>query len=130
MANTIRGKVVTSSSLGHGESCESMYVHELSLHQKYFNHALINLLFGLCRSILIINPLVTHHNPHPKAPTRLFTPKVLWTKERTPIFYSSTIFIFRLAFESFKECGCVSIYVIERLEDAKYYKYVFICNLG
>jgi hypothetical protein len=46
---TIRGKVVASPSLIHGESCESMFAHGLSMHQKCSNYALTNLLFGLCR---------------------------------------------------------------------------------
>jgi len=43
---------------------ESMYVHGSSMYQKCSNYALTNLLFGLCRSIWIINPLVIHPNPH------------------------------------------------------------------
>jgi hypothetical protein len=38
-------------SSGCGEFCEFMYVHSLSVHQKYSNYALTNLLFGLCKSI-------------------------------------------------------------------------------
>jgi hypothetical protein len=34
-----------------GESCETMYTHDLSVHQKCFNYALTNLLFGLFKSI-------------------------------------------------------------------------------
>jgi hypothetical protein len=49
--NTIRGKVVASSSLSHGESYESMFARDLSVHQKYSNYALTNLLFGLCMSV-------------------------------------------------------------------------------
>jgi len=46
--NTIRGKVLASPSLGCGESCESVYARGLSMHQKCYNYALTNLLFGLC----------------------------------------------------------------------------------
>jgi hypothetical protein len=49
--NTIRGKVVNPSSLGLDESCESVYAHGLSMHQKCSKYALTNLLFSLCRSI-------------------------------------------------------------------------------
>ncbi len=42
-------------------NCESMYVRGLSVHQKCSNYALTDLLFGLCRSIWIIDPLVTCH---------------------------------------------------------------------
>ncbi len=48
---TIRGKVVASPSSGHGESCESMFAHGSSVHQKCSNYALTNLLFGLCTSM-------------------------------------------------------------------------------
>jgi hypothetical protein len=47
--NNIRGKVVASPSLGHGEACEFVFARGLSMHQKCSNYALINLLFGLCR---------------------------------------------------------------------------------
>jgi len=49
--NTIRGKVVASANLDCGESCESVFAHGLSMHQKCSNYALTNLLFDLCRSI-------------------------------------------------------------------------------
>jgi hypothetical protein len=38
-------------SSGRGESCESMFAHGLFVHQKCFNYAWTNLLFGLCRSV-------------------------------------------------------------------------------
>jgi hypothetical protein len=47
--------------------------------------------------------LIIHANPHPKAPARPFTPEVLQTKEHAPTIFSF-IFIFKLTFESFKEC--------------------------
>jgi hypothetical protein len=51
--------------------------HGSSVHQKYSNYALTNLLFSLCKSVWIIDPLVTCPNPHPEAPTRPSTFKVL-----------------------------------------------------
>jgi hypothetical protein len=51
---------------GHGESCESVYARGLSVHQKCFNYVLTNLLFSLCKSIWIIDPLVTHLSLNPK----------------------------------------------------------------
>ncbi len=51
------------------------------MHQKCSNYALTNLWFGLCRSMWIIDSLFTCPNPHPKAPTCIFTPKVLWARE-------------------------------------------------
>jgi len=50
-------------------------VHGPKVHKKCFNYALINLLFGLCILIWIIDLLVNLCNPHPKAPTRPFCPK-------------------------------------------------------
>jgi hypothetical protein len=46
-----KGKVVPSSNPGHGESYESMYASNSSMHQKCSNYALINLLFSLCKLI-------------------------------------------------------------------------------
>jgi hypothetical protein len=90
-------------SLDYGESCESMYANCLSVHQKCSNYALTNLLFGLCKSIWIINLLVIHPNPHPRAMAHPLTPEVLWVNECTPIHYFFVVFIFELTFEYFKE---------------------------
>jgi hypothetical protein len=90
--NTIKGKVVASPSLGRGEFCEFVFTRGSLMHQKCSNYALTNLLFNLCRSMWIIDPLVTHPNPHPKAPTRTSTPKVLRAKECTPTPYPSNVF--------------------------------------
>jgi hypothetical protein len=49
--NTIRGKVVDSPSPGRGEFCESVFAHGSFVHQRCSNYALINLLFGLCKSV-------------------------------------------------------------------------------
>jgi hypothetical protein len=95
-------------SLGYDESCESVYARGSFMHQKCSNHALTNVLFRLCRFVWIIDLLATRPNPHPKAPTCPFTLEVLWAKERTSTLSSSIIFIFKLAFESFKECEGVS----------------------
>jgi hypothetical protein len=100
-----------------------VYACALSMHQKYSNHTLTNLLFGLCKSVLIIDPLVTHPRPHVETSTRPFTPKVLLVKESIPSHFSCNVFIFGFAFESLKECEGVSIYVIERLEDYKYFSF-------
>jgi len=50
------------------------------MHQKCSNYTLTNLLFGLCRSLWIIDPLFIHTSPHLGAPTHPSTPEVLWTK--------------------------------------------------
>ncbi len=91
------------------ESCESMFAHGSSVHQECSNYALTNLLFGLCRSMWIINLLFTPPSPHPGTWTRPSTPKVLRTKERAPTLYPLAIFTFRLAFESTKEFGGASV---------------------
>jgi hypothetical protein len=84
-----------------------MYAHGSSMHQKYSNHALTNLLFELCRSVWIIDPFIIHPSPHPRALTRPSTPEMLWAKECTPT-PSFIVFTFELTFESFKECGGAS----------------------
>jgi hypothetical protein len=38
---------------------------------------------------------------------------MLWAKEHIPTFSSSVVFIFRFTFESFKECGGVSLKVMK-----------------
>ncbi len=70
---------------------KSMFAHGSSVHQKCFNYVLINLLFGLCKSMWIIYPLVTRPSPHPEALTHPSTPEVLRTKERTPTLYPSIV---------------------------------------
>jgi len=49
--NTIMGKVVAYPSPGCGEYYGSVFACGLSMHQKYSNYALTNLLFGLCKSV-------------------------------------------------------------------------------
>jgi hypothetical protein len=75
-----------------GEFCEFVFVRGLFVHQKCSNYVLTNLLFGLCRSMWIIDPLVTHLNAHLKSPTCPSTPKVLRAKERTPTPRPSIVF--------------------------------------
>jgi hypothetical protein len=82
--NTIRGRWWLPPSLSHDESCESMFARGLSVHEKCFNYTLTNLLFGLCKFMWIIDLLITHHNPHPRAPTRPSTLEVLWVRKCTP----------------------------------------------
>jgi hypothetical protein len=89
-----------------------VYVHSSSMHQNFSNYALTNLLFGLCKSIWIIDTLVIRPNPHPGPLTCPLTPKVLWTKECVPIIFSFVIFTLGFTFESFKEFGGVSTGVI------------------
>jgi len=71
-------------SSGRGESCEFVYACDSSMHQKCFNYTLINLLFGLCRFVWIINPLIIRLSAHPRDLAHPSTPEVLQVKERTP----------------------------------------------
>ncbi len=68
------------------------FVHDSSMHQKCSNYTLTNLLIGLCRSVWIIDLLVTLPNPHPEAQACPSTPKVLQIKEPGQIFYPFVIF--------------------------------------
>jgi hypothetical protein len=72
------------------------------MHQKCCNYALNNLLFGLCRSVWIIDWLVT---PHLRVPTRLLPPKVLRARERARTLYPSIVFTYRFAIVFAKEFG-------------------------
>jgi hypothetical protein len=101
--NIIRGKWWLPPNLGRGEFCESMFASDSSVHQKCSNYALINLLFGLCRSVWRIDLLITCSSPHPGAPTCLSTLEVLWTNERSPTPCPSIVFTFGLVVESIKE---------------------------
>jgi hypothetical protein len=67
--NTMGGRRWLPPSPSCGESYESVYAHGSFVHQKWSNYALTNLLFGLCKSMWIVNPLVAHHSSHPEAPT-------------------------------------------------------------
>jgi hypothetical protein len=98
---------------GRGEPCAFMYACGSSVHQKCFNHTLTNLLFGLYKFMWIIDLLVTPLSPHPEALACSSTPEMLWAKEHIPTFSSSVVFTFRHAFESFKECGGVSLKVMK-----------------
>jgi hypothetical protein len=110
--NIISGKVVASLNLGCGESYESMFGHGEFVHQKCSNNALTNLLFGLSRSMWIVNLFITHPNPHPKALAQLFTPKMLRAEEHASNFLSFRCFHRRLTFESIKELESVSCFIV------------------
>jgi len=63
----------------------------LILTPKCSNYSLMNLLFGLCRSVWVSDYLWFFHC-HPEAPTCPSTFKVLQVRERAPTPYISTIF--------------------------------------
>ncbi len=71
----IKGKVVASPKFGLWWSCESMSARGLFMHQKCSNYALLNLLFGLYRSVWIIELLVILPSPIPKLQHTLLPPK-------------------------------------------------------
>ncbi len=96
--------------LGHGESCESMFGHGLSMHQKCSNYVVTNLLFSLYRFVGIIDPFVILPNPHPKAPTCPSTLKVLRAKKRAATPFPFVVFTFGFAVESIKEFGGASTF--------------------
>jgi hypothetical protein len=58
-----------------GESCESMFARDLSVHQKCFDYASTNLLFGLCRSMWINESLVIRPSPISELQHTLLPPK-------------------------------------------------------
>jgi hypothetical protein len=100
-----RGRWWLPPSVGHGESCEFVFACGSSMHQKCSSYALTNMLFGLCKSVWVIDLLVTLPSPYPGAPTCPSTLKMLRIKECAPTFYPSVVFTFRLAIESTKEFG-------------------------
>jgi hypothetical protein len=75
-----KGKVVASPSSSYGESCEFVFAHGSSVHQKCFDYALTNLLFSLCRSVWIIESLVACPShvlklQHAPLPPKCYEPK-------------------------------------------------------
>ncbi len=56
------------------------------------NYALTNILFSLCKSVRIIELLVTLPNPHLGALARPSTPKMLEARECAPTFELSIVF--------------------------------------
>ncbi len=61
----------------------------------------------------IIDPLVTHPNPHPGTQKHPSTPKVLQVREHIPIPSSFDVFTFELTFESYEEFGGASLNLAE-----------------
>ncbi len=106
---SIRGKVMASSSLGRAKSCESMFTDGSSMHQRCSNYALTNLLFGLCRSVWVIDLLANIPSPHLGALAHPSNLEVLWAKERTSMPFRSIVFIFGFIVEFIKELRGASI---------------------
>jgi hypothetical protein len=91
--NTIRGKVMASPK---SKTWWILWVHVCSLFVRPLKmlqfYVLTNLLFGFCKSMWVIDLLVILHSPHPKAPARPSTPKMLQTREHAPIPCPSDVF--------------------------------------
>jgi len=75
------------------------------------NYALSNLLFGLYRSMWVIDLLFNLSTPHHRVLTRPFTSKVLRAKEHAPIPFFCVTFTFGFAVESIKELGGASSWI-------------------
>jgi hypothetical protein len=64
----------------HGESCESMFAHGSSVHQKCSSYVVTNLWFGLCRFVWVIDCLSIFLVPilelqHALLPPKCYEPK-------------------------------------------------------
>jgi hypothetical protein len=90
--NTIRGKVVVSYKSESWWVLWVWFVCGEFVHQKCSNYAPTNLLFGLCRSVWVIDLLVILPSPYPGVPAHPSTPKMLRTRERTPTPHFSAMF--------------------------------------
>jgi hypothetical protein len=95
-------------SLGHDESYESVFAHGSSVHQKCSNYTLTNLLFGLCRSVWVIDLLVTLPNPISKFWHAPLPPKCCEPRNMPQLLILLLFSPFGFALESIKEFGGVS----------------------
>jgi hypothetical protein len=95
-----------------------MFARGSFVQQKYSNYALTNLLFGLCRSVWVIDLLVIFPIPYPGTPACSSTPKVLQVRERAPT-PPSVVFTFGLVVESIKKSG------VRHLMYEKTYKHAY-----
>jgi hypothetical protein len=90
--NTVRGKVVTSPKSGPWwvlwVCVCSLFVRAPKVLQLCTNQLVIWFVWF----VRIIDPLVTHPSPHPKALACPSTPEMLRTRERTPTLYPSIVF--------------------------------------
>jgi hypothetical protein len=103
--NIIRGKMVASPKFRPWWVlwiCVCLwFIHA----PKCSDYALTNLLFGLYRSVWIIDFFVHLPSPHHGALACTSTPKVLQAREHAPIFFLSVVITFGLTVESIKELG-------------------------
>ncbi len=76
-------------SSGRDESCEFVFAYDSSVHQKCFNYALTNLLFGLCKFMWIIKLFVIFPSPIPKLQHTLLPPKFCEPRSVSQLFILS-----------------------------------------
>jgi hypothetical protein len=107
----IRGKVVTSPKSGPWWVLWVRVCSWFVRAPKCSNYTQTNLLFGLCKSMWVIELLVNLPSPHPRAPTCPFSLELLWVREHAPILSPSIVFTFGLIVESIKELGGASVVV-------------------
>ncbi len=106
--NTIKGKVVASPKfrlwwvLWVLWVCACMW---LVFAPKLPSYALTNLLFGLWRSVWVIDLLVTLPSPYFGALVHPSTPEVLQAREHTPTFHSSIVFTLDSHFSLLRSLG-------------------------
>jgi len=110
-------------SLSRGESCEFMFACDSFVHQKCSNYALINLLFGLCRSMWVIDLFVTLFSPHPEALPRPSTPKCYELKNIPQLLILSLFSPFGFIVDSIKEFGGASYAFIQMVMGNHFWKY-------
>jgi len=90
-------------------SLMSPFGHGSFMHQKCFNYALTNLLFGLCMFVWIIDLLISLLSPHPKARAHPFTPKCYELKSVPQLLILLLFSLFGFTIVSIKEFGGVSL---------------------
>ncbi len=109
--NTIRGKVVASFKFKPWWVLWVCVCRGSSMHQKCSNYALTNLLFGLCRSMWVIEVFVTLHSLHFGTLARPSTPKMGWVKEHGPTPYPFVVFTFDSQLSLLTNLGCLKYYL-------------------
>jgi hypothetical protein len=105
-----KGKVVASPKFGPWWVLW-VYVCPWFIHApKCSKYALTNLLFGLCKTVWVIELLIILPSPSRSSNTP-FYPQSVTTKERTPTFFLSDVFTFGLVVKSIKELKVASLMV-------------------
>jgi len=124
--NTIKWKVVASPESGPWWVVWVCVCSWFFRAPKVLKLCTNQLVVWFCKSVWIVDPLVTLSSPHLGVLTCFSYPEVLRIKEHamTP---SSIVFTFTFAFEFFKEFGCASIshkWMIQKIRMKKRLKQV------